>query len=569
MANKKLSPFKNETYKDYSLPAEKRNMEKALALVRSKLGKKYPIVINGQDFWTKEQIVSTNPANPSEVIGTFSKGTIDLAEKSLQAATKAFETWKNVAPEKRADMLLKASKITQRRRYEINAWMVLEVGKNWAEADADTAEAIDFLEFYAREMYRLAGPQPVVPNKGEKGYLEYIPLGVGVIIPPWNFPFAILVGTTTAAIVTGNTTVLKPSSDSPMMGWLCKEILEEAGLPKGVLNFFPSPGGEVGDYLVQNPLTRFISFTGSKEIGLRINQFAAVPQKGQKWIKRVVAEMGGKDSIIVAKDADLDEAADGIVAAAFGFQGQKCSACSRAIIEKSVYPAMVNKIVERVNRLDIGDPANNKRVGPVVSERAYKKILEYIKIGKKEGRVVAGGAAIGNNGYYIEPTVIADIKPNARISQEEIFGPVLALIPVKNFDEAIEVANNTEYGLTGAVYTKSRKNLDRASKEFFVGNLYLNRKCTGALVGVHPFGGFNMSGTDSKAGGHDYLLLFLQGKSIAEKIGGDKPTRATVSRKAVGKKAKPAHGKKPVRSNPGNRSKKQVASMKTKVRGGF
>lgn len=566
MAKKKLPVFKNEEYKDYALPAERRKMEQAIAQVRANLGKKYPIVINGEEFWTKDQIVSTNPANPSEVVGSFSKGTVDLAQKALDAAAATFETWKNVAPEKRADILLKAAKIARRRRYEINAWMVLEVGKNWAEADADTAEAIDFFEFYARDMYRLAGPQPTVQIKGEKGYLEYIPLGVGVVIPPWNFPFAILAGTTTAAIVTGNTTVLKPSSDSPMMGWLCKEILEEAGLPKGVLNFFPSPGGEVGDYLVQSPITRFISFTGSKEIGLRINQFASVPQKGQKWIKRVVAEMGGKDSIVVAKDADLDAAADGIVASAFGFQGQKCSACSRAIIEESVYAKVLDKIVAKVQTLEQGDPAENKRVGPVVSERAYKSILKYIEIGKNEGRVVAGGNAVGSNGYYIEPTVIADIKPDARISLEEIFGPVLAVISAKNFDEALEIANNTEYGLTGAVYTKSRKNLDRAAKEFFVGNLYLNRKCTGALVGVHPFGGFNMSGTDSKAGGHDYLLLFMQAKSIAEKI---IPAAKAVAKRTTGAKkvlnAKVSRNGK----SPNTQRGKQVANMKRKVRGGF
>jgi len=368
-------------------------------------------------------------------------------------------------------------------------------------------------------MLRLGGPQPVHQLKGEKDRMEYIPLGVGVVIPPWNFPFAILLGMSSAAIVSGNTVVLKPSSDSPMMGWLFVEIMEEAGLPKGVLNFVSAPGGEVGDYLVNSPITRFISFTGSKQVGLHVTQNAAVPRTGQKWIKRVVAEMGGKDSIIVARDADLDAAAEGIVISAFGFQGQKCSACSRAIIDKAVYPKMVEKIAERVRALEVGDPSENKRCGPVVSERAFKSIQEYIEIGRAEGRVVAGGMTIGNEGYYIAPTVIADVAPGARISQEEIFGPVLALIPVKDFDEALEVANNTEYGLTGAVYSKSRKNIERAEKEFFVGNLYINRKCTGAMVGAHPFGGFNMSGTDSKAGGHDYLHLFMQGKSIAEKVG--------------------------------------------------
>ncbi len=515
--SKKLSPFKNETYRDFSQPKERKAMERALAEARQKLNQRYPLIIDGERIFTDESIVSHNPARPQEVVGRFSKGTVNHAQQALDSASAAFEKWKNVSANKRVEIVMKAASIARKRRYEINAWMVLEVGKNYLEADADTAEAIDFLEYYARQMHRLAGEQPVVKNKGEDGYMEYLPLGVGVVVPPWNFPFAILVGMASAAIVSGNTVVVKPSSDSPMMGWLFADIMEQAGLPKGVLNFFTAPGGEVGDHLVKSPITRFVSFTGSKEVGLHVNHLAATPQPGQKWIKRVVAEMGGKDGIVVAKDADLDEAADGIVAAAFGFQGQKCSACSRAIVERPIYNKLLAKIVEKTNALEIGDPSDNKKVGPVVSQRAQKKILEYIEVGKKEGRLVAGGSTL-DGGYYIKPTVIADIKPDARLAQEEIFGPVLAVIPVDNFDEALEVANNTEFGLTGAVYTKSRSKLDRAAKEFFVGNLYLNRKCTGALVGVHPFGGFNMSGTDSKAGGPDYLQLFLQAKVVAEKV---------------------------------------------------
>ncbi|HET6400208.1 MAG TPA: L-glutamate gamma-semialdehyde dehydrogenase [Candidatus Kapabacteria bacterium] len=523
MTKKKLPAFSNEEYKDYTQPRERKAMEAALEKTGDALGEIYPLVIGDERIGTGDSISSRNPAHPNEVIGNFAKGTVEHAEKALQAASKAFVTWSKVPYEKRANLLFKAAKIAKRRRYEINAWMVREVGKNWAEADADTAEAIDFMEFYAREMMRLGGPQPLHQLKGERDWLEYLPLGVGISIPPWNFPFAILVGMSSAAIVTGNTIVLKPSSDSPMMGWLFHEIMEEAGLPPGVLNFLTAPGGEVGDYLVESPITRFISFTGSKQVGLRVTHNAAAPRAGQRWIKRVVAEMGGKDAIVVAKDADLDSAADGIVTSAFGFQGQKCSACSRAIIEQAVYPKMVEKIVERVNAMEMGDPLDNKRVGPVVNEKAFKSIQSYIEIGRGEGRIVAGGEPTGMEGYYIRPTVVADIAPNARLAQEEIFGPVLALIPVKNFDEAMEVANNTEYGLTGALYSKSQKNITRAEKEFFVGNLYINRKCTGAMVGAHPFGGFNMSGTDSKAGGNDYLLLFMQAKSIAEKVTTKKP----------------------------------------------
>ncbi|MDP4244192.1 MAG: L-glutamate gamma-semialdehyde dehydrogenase, partial [Bacteroidota bacterium] len=471
------------------------------------------------------------PARPTELIGSFAKGGLNHAQQALDTALEAFKTWSQVPFEKRVKLLLTAAKITRRRRLEIDAWMVREVGKNWLEADADTCEAIDFMEFYAREMLRLGGPQPLVQLKGEKDWLEYIPLGVGVIVPPWNFPFAILVGMSAAAIVTGNTIVLKPSSDSPMMGWLFMEIMEEAGLPKGVLNFVTAPGGEVGDHLVNSPITRFISFTGSKEVGLRVAQNAATHRAGQKWIKRVVAEMGGKDGIVVAKDADLDSAADGIVASAFGFQGQKCSACSRVIIEQPVYAKMVQKIADRVAALEVGDPLENKRVGPVVNERAFNSIKGYIEIGRSEGRIVAGGGTVGSEGYFIAPTVVADLSPTSRMAQEEIFGPVLALIPVKNFNEAMEVANNTEYGLTGALYSKSRKNIERAERDFFVGNLYINRKCTGAMVGAHPFGGFNMSGTDSKAGGRDYLLLFLQGKSIAEKVMSPAKTKRTITKR--------------------------------------
>lgn len=516
-----LPAFRNEPFTDFSKPENEKAMKEALKTVRSQLGRQYPLVINGEKIETGDWIVSTNPSAPDEGIGKFAKATKEHAEKAMQSALTAFESWKRVSPDERAQYLFKASKIMQTRRHELSAWLVLEIGKNWAEADADVAEAIDFCEYYGREMLRLANPAPLVPVEGEKNVLRYIPLGVGVVIPPWNFPLAILVGMTTAAIVSGNTVVLKPSSDTPAIAYQFVQILEEVGLPKGVLNFVPGPGAAVGDYLVGHPKTRFIAFTGSKEVGLHINELAAKTAPGQIWIKRVVAEMGGKDSIIVDKDTNLDVAADGIVAAAYGFSGQKCSACSRAIIHKDVYDQVVEKVVERTAKLVVGTPEERgTNMGPVASKSAFQGILDYIEIGKKEGRLLAGGKVkeTPEKGFFIEPTIIADVNPMARISQEEIFGPVLAMIKADSWEDALSIANNTEFGLTGAAYTNSREKLDQAAEDFHCGNLYLNRKCTGALVGAHPFGGFNMSGTDSKAGGPDYLLLFTQAKVVTEKV---------------------------------------------------
>lgn len=520
-AQGKISEFKTEAFTDFSTPENEKAMKEAIKTVRSHLGRTYPLIINGERIETTDYLVSTNPSSPSQVIGKFSKATTEHAEKAMQGALTAFETWKKVKPEERAEYLFKAAKLMRERKHILSAWLILEIGKSWAEADGDVAEAIDFCEYYGREMLRLANPAPLVPTPGERNKLSYIPLGVGLVIPPWNFPLAILVGMTTASIVTGNTVVLKPSSDTPAIAYQFIQILEEVGVPKGVVNFVPGPGASVGDYLVAHPKVRFIAFTGSKEVGLRINEIAAKTQKGQIWIKRVVAEMGGKDSTIVDNDANLDVAADAIVQAAFGFQGQKCSACSRAIVHKDVYDKVLEKVVERTKKLTMGKPDEKTNyLGPVASKSAYEGILEYIEIGKKEGRLMTGGKPHENpdNGYFIEPTIIADVKPEARISQEEIFGPVLAFIKADSWEHALEIANNTEFGLTGAAFTGSRAKLDEAAEDYHVGNLYLNRKCTGALVGVHPFGGFNMSGTDSKAGGPDYLLLFSQAKVVTEKV---------------------------------------------------
>jgi len=513
--------FRNEPFTDFSKQENAQAMRAALETVKRELGREYPLVIGGERIQTGDTLDSINPANRSEVVGRFHKATKDLANQAVEAAYKAFQTWRNTPAAERAQLLFRVAALMRERKHEFSAWMIYEVAKTWPEADGDIAEAIDFLEFYAREMLRYAGKQSLVELKGEDNQLDYIPLGVGAVIPPWNFPCAIMAGMTAAAIVTGNTVVLKPSSDAPAIAYKFFELLEEAGMPPGVVNFMTGSGAEVGDVVVDHPKTRFIAFTGSKEVGLRINERAARTQPGQLWIKRVVAEMGGKDAIIVADDADLDEAATGVVQSAFGFQGQKCSACSRAIIDARVYDPMVEKIAERTAKIKLGNPTDNSNtMSAVINEKAFKAINGYIEKGKAEGgRVVAGGGSDGEQGFFIEPTVIADVKPGSTIEQEEIFGPVLAVIKANDYDDALRIANDTQFGLTGAVYSSDETKLDRARNEFHVGNLYLNRKCTGALVGVHPFGGFNMSGTDSKAGGRDYLLLFMQAKLSSEKVG--------------------------------------------------
>ncbi|MFX0561106.1 L-glutamate gamma-semialdehyde dehydrogenase [Tepidibacillus infernus] len=514
-----IKEFTPEPLTDFSKEENRKAFEAALELVKSELGKEYPLIINGEKIFTEKKIVSYNPAKKDEVIGVVSKANQELAEKAIQEAAKKFEEWKRFPAEGRARLLFKAAAILRRRKHEFSATMVYEAGKSWAEADADTAEAIDFMEYYGREMVRLAGPQKVTPLDGETNDLVYIPLGVGIIIPPWNFPLAILVGMTTGAVVSGNTVILKPASATPVIAAKFAELLEEAGIPAGVVNYLPGSGGEVGDYLVEHPLTRFISFTGSREIGLRITEKAAKISPGQKWIKRVIAEMGGKDAILVDHDADLNDAANAIVASAYGFQGQKCSACSRAIVHKDVYDEVLNLVTEKAKALSIGDPVNVKNnFGPVIDKAAFDSINRYIEIGKKEGRLVLGGNSDDSVGYFIEPTIIADVDSKAVIGQEEIFGPVLAVIKAEDFEDGVRIFNDTEYGLTGSLFARSRETIEKGREELHCGNLYFNRKSTGAIVGAHPFGGFNMSGTDSKTGGQDYLLLFMQLKSISEKL---------------------------------------------------
>jgi 1-pyrroline-5-carboxylate dehydrogenase len=512
--------FHNEPFLDFHDQENVHAMQAALTRVGDTLGHEYELVIGGERLRTTDKIKSLNPARPAQVVGVHQKAGLEHAERAMQAALEAFATWQYVPVEERAALLLHTAELIRRRKFEFCAWLTYEVGKNWVEADADVAETIDFLEFYAREALRLAQATTPIQLPGERNQLLYIPMGVCAVIPPWNFPFAIMAGMTAAAIVTGNTVILKPSSDAPTIAARFLDVLEEAGMPPGVVNFCPGSGTTFGNAIVEHPKTRLIAFTGSKQVGLDIHARAAQTKPGQIWIKRTILEMGGKDSIIVSTDCDLDTAVEGVVASAFGFSGQKCSACSRAIVEDAVYDVFLERVRQRVQALRVGDPSGNANMGPVVNRSAMDTILSYIQIGKGEGRLLTGGHAVANaeGGYYLEPTVIADVAPTARIAQEEIFGPVLAVIRANDFDHALDIANNTEYGLTGAVYSGSHEKLEHARLTFQVGNLYLNRKCTGAMVGAHPFGGFNMSGTDSKAGGPDYLFLFTQAKSIAEKI---------------------------------------------------
>lgn len=513
--------YLTEPLTDFSKQENKEAYLKALKLIESKLGKTYPLIVDGQLLFTNKTQASINPAKIDETVGLIHQADLAIAEKAMQAALTAFDSWKKVKAETRADVLFKTAAIVRRRKHEFSAMMTKEAGKSWVEADADTAEAIDFLEYYGRQMLLLNRVDDVILSRRniERNEYRYIPLGVGAIIPPWNFPLAITCGMTSAAVVTGNTVLLKPASNTQVIAYMLVEAFMEAGLPKGVINFIPGKGSEVGDYIVKHPKTRFISFTGSKEVGMNIYQEAAIVRPGQIWLKRVIAEMGGKDAILVDRDCDIELAAESIVKSAFGFQGQKCSACSRAIIHQDVYEPILKLVEAKTKALSMGNPTDGSiYMGPVIDKNAFKKVSEYIEIGKTEGRLIAGGKTDNSIGYFIEPTVFADLAPKSRLMQEEIFGPVLAICKVSSFDEALEVGNNTEFGLTGAVISNNRMNLERAREEFYVGNLYLNRKCTGAIVGYQPFGGFNMSGTDSKAGGPDYLQLHMQGKSISEAL---------------------------------------------------
>jgi 1-pyrroline-5-carboxylate dehydrogenase len=514
-----LIPYKNEPYLDWSDVTNVEAMRAALQDVGGQLGESYPLVIGGKRLEADGEIVSVNPANPSQVVGRVAAASEREADMALETATKAFESWSRTQPEARARILLRASAIIKRRRYELLAWEAHEGGKTWAEADAEVAEAIDFMEYYSREMLRLKDGVEIYSIPGEESRYFYQPMGVGVIIAPWNFPVAILMGMSSAAIVAGNTIVMKPSEFTSVLGAKVMEIFEEAGVPEGVVNFVPGYGSEIGDYLVQDARTRFISFTGSMKTGLRINELAARQIENQRWVKRVIAEMGGKDAMIIDDSADLDAAAADIVASAYGFSGQKCSAASRAILHADVHDEVLQKVLEKAQALKIGAPESpDVTVGPVISEPQFEKISSYIDVGKGEGeRLLGEDPGDPEKGYFVPPTIF-EVEQKAKVAQEEIFGPVLSVIEARDFDDALRIANDNPYGLTGGVYSKNREHLERARREFNAGNVYFNRKITGALVGVQPFGGFGMSGTDSKAGGPDYLPLHMLAKTVVERF---------------------------------------------------
>jgi len=514
-----LLPYKNEAYLDWSDESNQDAMRTALEEVGNSLGKSYPLIIGGKPVETDGEILSVNPSNPSQIVGRVGRATEREADMALEAATKTIDSWSRTEPEARARILLRAAAIMRRRKFEMLAWEVYEGGKPWAEADAQVAEAIDFLEYYAREMLRLKDGVDIYSVPGEESRYFYQPMGVGVIIAPWNFPTAILTGMSSAAIVTGNTIVMKPSEYTSVLGAKVAEIFDEAGLPPGVLNFCPGYGSEVGDYLVTDDRTRFVSFTGSVATGLRINELAAKQIENQRWIKRVIVETGGKDAMIIDDSADLDAAASDIVKSAYGYSGQKCSAASRAILHRDVYDEVLNRVVEKAKALKVGIPQDAEvKMGPLISEPQFEKVSSYIETGKNEGeRVLGEDPADPENGYFVPPSIF-EVEPGARVAQEEIFGPVLSVIEARDFDEALHIANDNPYGLTGGVYSKNRDHLERARHEFKAGNVYFNRTITGALVGVQPFGGFGLSGTDSNAGGPDYLPLHMLARTVVERF---------------------------------------------------
>lgn len=512
-----LPPFRNEPTADFTRAEQRSAFAQALSRVRERFGLSYPLFINGAQVSTDKTLASRNPDRPDEIIGEVSQAGSQEIEQAIAAAQSALPRWQQTAPSERAACLLRAAARARTQLFELAAWQVFEIGKQWDQAHADVCEAIDFLEFYAREMIRLGGAQLLSSVLGEDNQQFYQSKGVAAVIAPWNFPLAISCGMAAAALVTGNTVVYKPSSLTPVTGWMLNVLLHEAGIPAGVFNFVPGPSSEIGDRLIEHPAISLIAFTGSLEVGRRILQKASVLAPDQRQFKKVVAELGGKNAIIIDEDADLDEAIPAVIQSAFAFQGQKCSACSRLIVHEAIYPVLRERLVRALRSLRIGpaqDPGHF--MGPVANSAAVKKIYEYIQVAKEEGSLVYQSDIPQGSGFYVPVTLVEDILPTHRIACEEIFGPLLALMRVTDFDQALAWANTPPQALTGGVFSRSPVNLERARREFRVGNLYLNRGITGALVGRQPFGGFGHSGTGTKAGGSDYLLHFMDPRCVTE-----------------------------------------------------
>ena len=509
--------FKNAPLVSFIYKDSQDKMQSALREVRKRFGEKYPLVIGGEKIWTDELTPSVNPSAPDEIVGYGSEAGIPEAERAVKAARAAFGKWSRTPVEERARLLERAADILERRRYELLAVEVFEVGKPWNEADADIREAIDFCRFYAQQMRRLGRPKLTQQVPGEESYHHYWPRGVAFVIAPWNFPVAILCGMASAGVVTGNAVIMKPSEQSIVCGAMLMQVFEEAGVPPGVLNFLSGRGSVIGAHLVDHKNVDLIAFTGSREVGLRIWQSAGITQPGQRELKHVICEMGGKNAMIVDTDADLDETIMYSIYSAFGYQGQKCSALSRLILLEENYDRVMERLIPAAASLRVGNPEEpGIMVGPVIDEAAYRRILEYIEIGKKEATLAYQAKQVPPHGYFIPPTIFTDVKPNMRIAREEIFGPVLSVLKVHDLDEALEVANGSDYALTGGFFSRSPTNIERVKAQLEAGNVYINRSCTGAIVGRHPFGGFKMSGSGTKAGGEDYLLHFLVPRVVTE-----------------------------------------------------
>lgn len=511
--------YENAPLVNFVYEQNQDRMRQALEHVRTQLGQKYPLVINGEKVWTDKTIASINPSFPDNVVGHVAEAGIPEAERAVKAARDAFEKWSRTSFETRCRLLERAADIMHRRRYELSALEVFEVGKAWAEADGDIREAMDFCRFYAHQMRLIGRPRLTQHVLGEESYQHYWPRGVAMIIAPWNFPMAILCGMTTAALVTGNTVIMKPAEQSAVIGATLMEIFEEAGVPPGVLNYLPGKGSVMGAHLVDHKDVDLVAFTGSREVGLRIWESAGKTREGQRELKRVICEMGGKNAVIIDADADLDEAIVDTIYSAFGYQGQKCSACSRLIILEEIYPRAMERLLNAAASLRVGNPEEpGITVGPVIDGTAYKRILEYIDLGRNESRLAFQRADVPQKGFFIPPTIFTNVSPKARIACEEIFGPVLSVIRARDLDEALEIANGTEFALTSGFFSRSPANIERAKAEIVAGNVYVNRSCTGAVVGRHPFGGFKMSGGGTKAGGADYLLQFVVPRVVTENI---------------------------------------------------